>query len=119
MKIIVFAAAMLLCGTAAAEELAGPDLRAALVGQTIQWWEDGGWHAGNLSLLPDGRAEINVDSPRRQHDAGRWSISGNQLCTSWYSLRRRETKCYSLERTGPDRFVTSGGNVFVIISAGA
>ncbi|MCA3555624.1 hypothetical protein [Aestuariivirga sp.] len=118
MKILVFAVSMLLCASAPAAELAGPDLRAALIGQTIQWWEDGGWHAGNLSLLPDGRAEITIESPRPQRDAGRWSISGNRLCTAWSSLRGRETKCYSLERAGPDRFVTSGGNVFVIISAG-
>jgi len=119
MRMWVFGACLLLCSSAAAGELDGSELRDELVGQTIQWWEDGGWHAGNLSLLPDGRAEITVDSPSEMRDDGRWSISGNQLCTSWTSLRGQEMKCYSVMRAGPNRFVTSGGNVFVVLTAGA
>lgn len=119
MKMWVFGISFLLCGAASAGELDGSELRDALVGQTIQWWENDGWHAGNLSLLPDGRAEITVDSPTETRDDGRWSISGNQLCTSWTSLRGRETKCYAVMRAGPNRFITSGGNVFVVLTAGA
>lgn len=119
MKFAVFGAFLLLCGSASAGELDGSELRDELVGQTIQWWEDGGWHAGNLSLLPDGRAEITVESPTETRDDGHWNISGNQLCTSWTSLRGRGTKCYTVMRAGTNRFVTSGGNVFVVLTAGA
>jgi hypothetical protein len=119
MRAGIFLVCLITCGTASAGELPGPDLRDALVGQTIKWWEDGGWHAGELSLLLDGRAEIRIDAPAAMREEGSWQIRGNELCTSWSTLRQQQTKCYSVKRTGPNRFVTSGGNVFVVLAAGA
>ena len=118
MRSLILIACVVMCGGAAAGDLAGADLKDALVGQTLQWWETDGWRYGHMTLLPDGRAEITLDAPVAQHDEGQWRISGSQLCTSWSSLRGRDTKCYSVQRTAPDRFMTSGGNVFVVVSAG-
>lgn len=118
MKILILIACCFMCGAAAGEDLAGPDLRHALVGQTLQWWETDGWRYGRLTLLPGGRAEITLEAPVPTRDEGRWKISGNILCTSWSALRERETKCYSVKRAGDDRFVTSGGNVFLVTAAG-
>ncbi len=105
-------------GTAAANDLKASDIRDALVGQTLHWWESDGWRSGRLTLLPDGRAEITLEAPGSARDSGQWQISGNLLCTSWSTLRAQKTKCYTLERAGPDRYTTSGGNIFEVISAG-
>ncbi len=119
MRIAASCLMFLLCGAASAEELSGRELRSTFVGQSIQWWENGGWKSGGLTLLPDGRAEISLSGPARaEEDIGRWHIEGNHICTSWARLRAQQTKCYSVNRIGPNRFVTSGGNVFEIVFAG-
>lgn len=108
----------LLAGPAFAAPLADAEIRSVLVGQSIDWWEEGGWHAGALMLLPDGRAEITVDTPAPSADVGRWSVVGGRLCTTWDSVRSGAPKCYTLERDASGRFITSGGNVFAIRAAG-
>ena len=115
-----FALALLISALPAqAAELDAVSLRGELVGPLIQWWENDGWHSGQLKLLPDGRAELMVDAPERTSDGGRWTIRGNQMCTAWQSLRAGSEKCYSVEQVSPTRFITSGGNVFEIMTAGA
>ncbi|WP_181704794.1 hypothetical protein [Chthonobacter rhizosphaerae] len=103
-----------LTAPAAATELTAEEIRDELVGHAIGWWEEGGWHAGGLVLAPDGRAEITVDSPRAEADAGRWTLEGNRICTAWRAMRAGGEKCYTVERVSARRFVTSGGNVFEI-----
>ena len=106
-------------GIAEASELTAQEIRAELVGQTIAWWEPGGWHAGDLTLRPDGRARITVETPQAVMEIGRWSIEGNRICTQWNSLRSGSAKCYSVTRVSGGRFLTSGGNVFELKQAGA
>jgi len=114
------ALALFLAGTAAATAapLGDAEIRDALVGHRIEWWENGGWHAGSLVLAPDGRAEITVDTPAPAADVGRWTVSAGRICTVWDSVRDGAEKCYSLERGEAGEFVTSGGNVFRIRDAG-
>lgn len=112
-------ALVLLTSEAGAAELDASEIRSEIVGQTIEWWENGGWHSGSLTLLPDGRAAISVERPKPSSEDGRWTIRGNMICTAWDAIRGGEEKCYSLRRTGNDRFETSGGNVFRIVTAGA
>jgi hypothetical protein len=115
-----FAMALLMSTTPAhAAELDAETLRGELVGQLIQWWENDGWHSGHLKLWPDGRADLMVDAPEKASDGGHWAIRGNQICTTWASLRAGDQKCYSVEQLSPTRFITSGGNVFEIVTAGA
>ncbi|BBE74420.1 hypothetical protein [Oharaeibacter diazotrophicus] len=116
----LLALALLLAGTAAAAAapLGDAEIRAELVGRDIEWWENGGWHAGSLVLAPDGRAEITVDTPAPSADVGHWTVSGGRICTVWDSVRAGAEKCYSLERGGAGDFVTSGGNVFRVRAAG-
>ena len=104
--------------SAFAADLGPEDIRAELVGQTIEWWSDGGWLGGALMLLPDGHAEIELTSPKTGHDVGRWSIEGRRLCTVWTALRDGAPICYTIRPAGIGRFVTSGGNVFEVRSAG-
>jgi hypothetical protein len=115
----IFTVAFLSCSSAGAAELDGSQLRGTLVGQTIQWWEANGWYAGHLILLPDGRAEISVSSPTTRSDAGYWRIEGNRICTIWSAMRSGQSKCYSVNQISPNRFTTSGGNVFELQTAGA
>jgi hypothetical protein len=89
-----------------------------LIGRQIEWWDEGGWLAGYLFLLPDGSAEITVDRPQRSDDIGRWVLRQGLLCTVWGELRQGDEKCYSVEKTAAGRFRTSGGNVFEIDEAG-
>jgi hypothetical protein len=121
---IAFAASIGLAGLndalsgAAAADLDGPAIASELVGRSIVWWEEGGWHKGHLLLSPDGTAEISVDNPEPTGDVGRWAIRGGDLCTVWGDLREGREKCYSVRRAPDGRFVTSGGNVFEIRDAG-
>lgn len=103
---------------ALAGDLTERELRAELVGKQIAWWEEGGWLAGHLFLLPDGRAEITVSHPRADGDTGRWTIRGGEICTEWTGLRSGRQKCYGVSRGAAGRFVTSGGNVFEVREAG-
>lgn len=122
---MAFAAALGLAGLngtvpgAAAGDLDGAAIESELVGRSIVWWEEGGWHKGHLLLSPDGTAEISVDDPEPAGDTGRWAIRGGDLCTVWGDLRSGREKCYSVRRDADGRFVTSGGNVFEIRDAGA
>jgi hypothetical protein len=118
MRFWLLAVLLIAAPAAHAGVLGADELRGVLVGQPIQWWERDGWQSGSLTLLPDGRAEISIESPDTAADSGRWTISGNQLCTVWSMMRDRQSKCYSVEQVAPNRFVTSGGNVFVIMTAG-
>lgn len=121
---IAFAAALCLAGSngplsaAAAADLDGPAIESELIGRSIVWWEEGGWHTGRLLLSPDGTAEISIDDPERSGDTGRWAIRGGDLCTVWGGLRGGREKCYSVRRDADGRFITSGGNVFEIRDAG-
>jgi hypothetical protein len=112
------AAALLPDSAAVADELTQSEIRDALVGRRIVWWQQDGWQSGHLTLGPNGAAELSVDRPGRQLDVGRWSLRGGELCTAWETIRGGAEKCYSLERDAEGRFVTSGGNVFEIREAG-
>ena len=115
-----FALALVLSASeAGAAELNANEIRTEIIGQTIEWWEDGGWHSGSLTLLPDGRAAIAVERPQPSSEDGRWTIRGNMICTSWSKIRAGGEKCYSLRRAGQNRFDTSGGNVFQVVTTGA
>lgn len=124
MRRIAFAAGLYLAGLNAAlsgsvaADLDGPAIESELIGRSIVWWEEGGWHKGHLLLSPDGRAEITIDDPEPSGDTGRWAIRGGDLCTVWGDLRSGREKCYSVRRDAGGRFVTSGGNVFEIRDAG-
>jgi len=121
---IAFAAGGSLAGLACtlagavAADLDGSAIESELIGRSIVWWEEGGWHKGHLLLSPDGTAEISVDDPQPAGDTGRWAIRGGDLCTVWGDLREGREKCYSVRRGADGRFVTSGGNVFEIRDAG-
>jgi hypothetical protein len=112
------AAALLPNSIALAEELTQLEIRDALVGRQIVWWQQDGWQSGHLTLGADGLAELSIDGPGRQLDVGRWSVRNGELCTEWQSMRGGAEKCYSLQRDEQGRFVTSGGNVFEIREAG-
>ena len=86
MRFHLLVALVLFAAPAQAGVLDSQELRGALVGKLIQWWESEGWQSGNLTLLPDGRAEISVEAPVGSTDAGHWTIRGNQLCTIWSSM---------------------------------
>ena len=88
MRITILVLTCLISEAAVAAELSGQQLRLALIGQPIHWWEKDGWHAGEVVFLPDGRAEIFVDTPGSLSDVGRWHINGNQICTSWTGSAR-------------------------------
>ena len=118
MRITILVLTCLISEAAVAAELSGQQLRLALIGQPIHWWEKDGWHAGEVVFLPDGRAEMFVDTPGSLSDVGRWHINGNQICTSWTRLRGDSLKCYTVDRIGPNRFHTSGGNIFEVVLVG-
>ncbi len=103
---------------AAAASLTIDEINHELVGRSIQWWEEGGWHQGHMVLEADGTAQITVDSPQVSGDKGRWQIKGNEICTMWGRLRSQSEKCYSVQRDVPGRFITSGGNIFQIVDVG-
>jgi len=117
-RTIIFLLICLISSAASAAELNSQQLRLALIGQPIHWWEESGWHAGEVVFLPDGRAKIFVDVPSELSDVGRWHIRGSQICTSWTRLRGESMKCYTVEQVGPNRFVTSGGNIFEVVMVG-
>lgn len=114
--------ALLICALplapAAASDLSADEIRDEIIGHSLVWWEADGWSAGSLVLTPDGRAEITVDQPRTSADLGAWTFSGDQICTTWESLRAGTPKCYRIERDGNGRFLTSGGNIFEVRDAG-
>jgi hypothetical protein len=115
------AAALVACcsaGPAFAADLTPGEIRSELIGHAIVWWEEGGWHQGELVLAPDGSAEITVDRPQASGDVGRWTIRDGEICTEWGAIRAGLEKCYSIRRDEAGRFVTSGGNVFEIREAG-
>lgn len=114
------ALAALCCCTATAfsADLTPGEIRSELVGHAIVWWEEGGWHQGELVLAPDGSAEITVDRPQASGDVGRWTIKDGEVCTAWGEIRAGIEKCYRIRRDEAGRFVTSGGNVFEIREAG-
>jgi hypothetical protein len=117
----VGAAAVVACcgaGPAFAADLTPGEIRSELIGHAIVWWEEGGWHQGELVLAPDGSAEITVDRPQASGDVGRWTIRDGEICTAWGAIRAGLEKCYSIRRDEAGRFVTSGGNVFEIREAG-
>ena len=116
--LLMMSAGLASASAAFAGELSSGEIRSELVGHSISWWEQGGWFSGHLMLLPDGRAEISVDAPKRAGDIGRWSVRGDQLCTEWGDFRAGQEKCYSLQRSDAGRFETSGGNVFEISETG-
>lgn len=120
MRIVLLACAAVaaVAPLAVAAPLGDSEIRETLVGQSIDWWEQGGWHAGSLLLEPDGRAEITVDTPAPSADVGRWFVSGGRLCTVWSRVRAGTQKCYTLERDAAGGFHTSGGNVFRLRAAG-
>jgi hypothetical protein len=118
MRVFFVLAAAVLCNGAHAGELDASALRQTFVGQAILWWEPGGWHAGELALRPDGSAEIRVHSPSGSYDSGHWRIDGNRICTTWSHLRGSVLKCYTVQKVGPNRFLTSGGNVLEVMTAG-
>lgn len=111
---------ILLCTRpAAAEDLNANQINNQLIGQSLKWWNSSGWDAGWMQLLPGGKAMITVETPRQQRDVGRWFVRGNEVCTTWSALREKMQKCYSLQEVEPGHFVSSGGNEFRVISAGA
>lgn len=112
-------AMVLFAHEARAAELSAGEIRSEIVGQVIEWWENDGWHSGSLTLLPDGRALISIDRPKPSTEDGYWTIRGNTVCTRWSEIRTGAEKCYSLHRAGNGRFETSGGNVFLVMTAGA
>jgi hypothetical protein len=110
---------MMFCATpASAADLSAGEIQEQLVGQAIAWWDANGWMMGNLFLLPDGKAEISVEQPKPEHDAGQWTLQGNQICTEWSSMRDGRSKCYSVQETSPGHFLTSGGNKFEVLKIG-
>jgi len=116
--LLMLSAAFPPMSAALAGELSSGEIRSELVGRSISWWEQGGWFNGQMMLLPDGRAEISIDAPKRAGDRGRWMVRGDQLCTVWGDFRSGQEKCYSLQRGAAGRFETSGGNVFEVREAG-
>jgi hypothetical protein len=110
---------MFICSSpAVAADLSAGQIQEQLVGQPIAWWDANGWMMGNLFLLPDGKAEISVELPKPERDAGQWSLQGNQICTEWSAMRQGEQKCYSVRETSPGHFLTSGGNKFELLNIG-
>lgn len=105
-------------GMAGAGDLTTAELERELVGRSILWWEEGGWHRGHLMLGRDGTAELSVDDPAPAGDTGRWAIRDGQICTVWGDLRAGREKCYSVRRGDGGEFVTSGGNIFAVREAG-
>lgn len=89
-----------------------------LVGKQIAWWEEAGWRHGYLMLLPGGAAEMTIDRPEPQHDVGRWSMRGDEICTQWGEARGGTEKCYRISRDAQGLFVTTGGNVFEVRELG-
>jgi hypothetical protein len=115
---VAVAAAFCCSGQVFAADLTPGEIRSELIGHAIVWWEEGGWHQGELVLAPDGSAEITVDRPEAAGDVGRWTIKDGEICTAWGEIRAGVEKCYSIRRDAAGRFVTSGGNVFEIREAG-
>lgn len=115
---IFFISLILLTKSALAADLDASQIRDQLVGQSIVWWDSVGWMGGNMVLLPDGHAQIKVETPHPSSDRGNWSLQGNQVCTFWNSLRDGKAKCYSVHEIEAGHFITSGGNEFVVQSAG-
>jgi hypothetical protein len=118
MRKIIFMFLIFIAKSAMADDLNANQIHDEIVGQSIAWWDSTGWMGGNLVLLPGGKAVINVETPQPSRDSGSWSISGNQVCTFWKSLRQGQEKCYTLKEIEPGHFVTSGGNEFKIQTAG-
>jgi hypothetical protein len=116
-KFLVFLLTFLSTPALAAELSAG-QIKELLIGHSIAWWDANGWMMGNLILKSDGKAEIAVEKPTTDRDAGQWSLQGNQICTAWSSMRDGETKCYSVRETSPGHFLTSGGNILEVLTAG-
>ena len=112
---------LLACAVPAAADPSGlthSELSSELVGKTIVWWEEQGWRHGYLMLMPGGGAEMTVERPRPEHDLGRWSIRGDEMCTSWAEARDGAEKCYRVSRGEDGLFVTTGGNVFEVRELG-
>jgi hypothetical protein len=109
---------IVLPSAALASDLTHGEIEDELVGRQIAWWEMEGWRHGHLFLLPNGAAEMTVERPRAQHDVGRWSLRGDQVCTRWGEARSGIEKCYRIRRGEDGVFVTTGGNVFEIRELG-
>ena len=118
MRKFVFISLLLLSNPVCAEDLNANQIHNELIGQTIAWWDLSGWMAGSLVLTPDGKATISVETPHHAADAGQWTLQGNQICTSWNSMREGNTKCYTVQGTKPGHYITSGGNEFEVLSIG-
>jgi hypothetical protein len=109
---------VLVATEAKADALSAAQINDQLVGQSIAWADLNGWSTGSLFLLPGGKAEITVDDPQPARDIGQWTLRGNQLCTTWSSMRSNVAKCYAVRETSPGHYVTSGGNAFDIRNVG-
>ena len=119
MKHFLIAFLLLQTGLAKAADLNADQIQDHVVGQSLSWWNSTGWDAGSLVLLPDGKALITVEMPKHKQDSGHWFMKDNQICTTWSELRGQSEKCYTLREVDPGHFITTGGNEFRIISAGA
>lgn len=102
-------------GAAGGTEMKAEEIRRQLIGQTIRWWDEAGFFHGWMELEPDGRASITMQNPDGA-DTGQWRLADAQLCTRWTAARDGTEKCYRLRQVAPQRFVTSGGNVFMLVT---
>lgn len=112
----VFAATVALAalpaGTAAAQQLNGPELRILLTGKTISLSAP----FGSLPIRYSPGGTMVAKSKAMglfagvSEDRGSWRIAGNRFCQRWSVWNKGKEQCFTVSRTGTTvRWVSNDG----------
>jgi len=102
------AASFAACAPAAAESLAGAEIRARAAGGefrgdtfTFRGFESHVWRfaadGSAASAAVARRSPGNYSSTAEFGDAGRWRVEGDRLCVDWAGPNRQFSGCYAVE----------------------
>jgi hypothetical protein len=96
--------------------MASADIERRIVGRILDWKSvDGSLDVyGRITFKADGTVKMSTNLPGLPADQGRWWFDEDRLCTQWAAAREGEAKCYRLIDQGGGRFLSTGGNLFML-----
>lgn len=80
------------------ERMTGEEIRASLVGNTLQGKDDGGTYAIHYPAY--GSMRIAYDAVSGMRDEGTWRVTADQYCRQWKTIAKGTERCVSMHRKG-------------------